>query len=115
MVRRSLASITARPVQIPDEVVAGVRRIGYRTFRAVMRANRAYLAERAVPERLAALGLPLLVVFGAADPRWDPASAHRYAAVPGARVELLPGVGHAPMLEAPAPTADLLLGFAAAG
>jgi pimeloyl-ACP methyl ester carboxylesterase len=34
--------------------------------------------------------------------------------VPGARVELLPGVGHTPMLEDPQTTGRLLLDFAAA-
>jgi pimeloyl-ACP methyl ester carboxylesterase len=53
------------------------------------------------------------VVFGTADPRWDPSSAHRYRTVPTARVELLPGVGHIPMLEAPEATSNLLLGFTA--
>jgi len=34
--------------------------------------------------------------------------------VPGARVELLPGVGHTPMMEDPQATGKLLLDFAAA-
>jgi hypothetical protein len=35
--------------------------------------------------------------------------------VPNARVELLPGVGHIPILEAPETTSKLLLGFTATG
>jgi pimeloyl-ACP methyl ester carboxylesterase len=95
-------------------MVAEVRRITYRTMRAVLRHNTAYLAERSVPERLAALKVPVLVICGAADRKWDPASAHRYDAVPDARVELLPGVGHVPLLEAPEATSKLLLGFTGA-
>jgi pimeloyl-ACP methyl ester carboxylesterase len=66
-----------------------------------------------VPERLADLDVPVLVIFGAADPRYEPSSAHQYDAVPNARVEMLPGVGHVPILEAPEATSELLLGFAA--
>jgi pimeloyl-ACP methyl ester carboxylesterase len=115
MIRGGLNATTARPVDVPDELVADVRRITYRTFRMVLDRNGAYIAERSIPERLAAVGVPVLVIFGAADPRWDPASAHQYDAVPAARVEQLPGVGHIPMFEAPEPTSKLLLDFAATG
>lgn len=113
-IRRGIGATAARPVDIPDEMVAEVRGLTYRTMRTVLRHNAEYIAERGVPERIAALEVPVLVIFGAADPRWDPASVHRYDAVPNARVELLPGVGHMSVLEAPATTGELLLDFAAA-
>lgn len=100
-------------MDIPDDLVADVRGTTYRTFRTVLRRNTAYIAQRSVPERLAALEVPMLVIFGAADRRWEPSSAHRYDAVPNARVELLPGVGHIPMFEAPGTTGELLLDFTA--
>ncbi|MDQ0578142.1 pimeloyl-ACP methyl ester carboxylesterase [Streptomyces rishiriensis] len=81
----------------------------------MLRHNGAYIAERRVPARLTALGVPVLVIFGAADRRWDPSSAHQYATVLNARVEQLPDVGHFPMLEAPEATGELLLRFAANG
>jgi pimeloyl-ACP methyl ester carboxylesterase len=113
MIRGAIRATAARRVDIPDDVVADLGRITYRAFRTVLRRNTAYITERSVPERLAALDVPVLVIFGAADPRWEPSSAHRYDAVPTARVELLPGVGHLPMLEAPEATSELLLGFTA--
>lgn len=113
-IRRWIGAMCAAPAVVPDEVVAEVRATTYRTLRAVLRGNTAYITERTVPERLAALRLPVLVVFGGADPRWEPASAHQYDTVPDARVHVLPGVGHLPMAEAPGATADLLLGFTAA-
>src|SRR5262245_61311591 len=113
MIRKGINATTARPVDIPDDAVADLKNIAYRTFRKVLRGNAAYITERSVPERLADLGIPLLVIFGAADPRYDPSSARRYDAVPNSRVELLPGVGHVPILEAPEATSELLLGFTA--
>ncbi|MEU0534306.1 alpha/beta fold hydrolase [Amycolatopsis tolypomycina] len=114
LIRKGISATTARPVAIPDDAVAELRNIGYRTFREILRENSAYVAERSVPARLAGLGRPVLVVFGAADPRWNPRSAHEYDVVPGVRVEMLPGVGHIPLFEAPEPTSELLLRFAAA-
>jgi pimeloyl-ACP methyl ester carboxylesterase len=113
MIRKGIAATAARPVDVPDELVADVRSLSYRTLRTLLRRNGAYIADRSVPERLAAIEAPVLVIFGAADPRWEPSSAHRYDAV-ATRVELLEGVGHLPMLEAPEATGDLLLGFTAA-
>jgi pimeloyl-ACP methyl ester carboxylesterase len=113
MIRKGISATTARPVDIPNDAVADLKNITYRTFRKVLSRNAAYVAERSVPERLAGLDVPVLVIFGAADPRYDPSSAHQYDAVPGARVEMLPGVGHVPILEAPEMTSELLLGFAA--
>ncbi|WP_233624713.1 alpha/beta fold hydrolase [Actinoplanes sp. ATCC 53533] len=110
MIRGGIRATAARPVDVPDDLVAELRGTSYRAFRAVLSRNTAYVAERSVPERLAALGIPVLVIFGSADPRWEPSSAHRYDAVPNTRVELLPGVGHLPVLEAPEATSRLLLG-----
>ncbi len=115
MIRSGIRATAAGPVDVPDDMIAEMRGITYRTFRTVLRRNTAYIAERSVPERLAALEVPLLVIFGTADPRWEPASAHQYDAVPNARVELLPGIGHMPILEAPETTSTLLLGFTAPG
>jgi pimeloyl-ACP methyl ester carboxylesterase len=53
------------------------------------------------------------VVFGADDRRWRSSSAADYRTVAGATVEVLPGLGHSPMLEDPARTAELLLAFTA--
>jgi len=79
-----------------------------------MRGYWDYLSQRSIPDRVAALGLPVLVIFGGDDRRWRSSSAADYRAVPGARVELLPGVGHTPMVEDPQTTAKLLLDFASA-
>ncbi|WP_250006173.1 alpha/beta fold hydrolase [Actinoplanes sp. M2I2] len=115
LIRRAAAATAVRPVRIPDDMVAALRNVTYRTMRTVLRRNTEYLAERDLPERVDALEVPVLVICGDADPRWDPASVSRYATVPGVRVAVLPGVGHLSILEAPDAVGRLLLDFTAAG
>ncbi|MHA7987160.1 alpha/beta fold hydrolase [Rathayibacter sp. CAU 1779] len=113
MVRAAAASAVTREVELPHELVQAAMDMAYPAFVGTDRAARGYLAERDLPSRLAPLGLPLLVIFGDADKRWNPSAASAYLAAPGARLELLPGVGHTPMLEDTAQTARLLGQFLA--
>ncbi|MFC4533872.1 alpha/beta fold hydrolase [Sphaerisporangium dianthi] len=98
---------------MPQQLVNDVRGMTYDALTATSRAADDYLQQRALPDRLTVLGTPLLVIFGGEDRRWRSSSAADYRAVPGARVELLPDVGHSPMLEDPSRTAALLLAFTA--
>ncbi|MFE2206628.1 alpha/beta fold hydrolase [Streptomyces rubiginosohelvolus] len=86
MLRRGVTAVCSRPVTVPDDLVDDVRHISYRTFRTVLRRNTEYIAERSVPARLGALDGPALVIFGTADPRWDPDAALLYDAAPDTRV-----------------------------
>ncbi|MEU7605348.1 alpha/beta fold hydrolase [Streptomyces sp. NPDC041003] len=99
--------------RIPEELLDDVRGMTLHTFTATMRATRSYLEQRALPDRLSVPGRPLLVVFGEDDRRWRSSSVSDYLAVPGAEVELLPGLGHSPQLEDPPRTAACLLAFTA--
>jgi len=99
--------------QIPQELLDEVRAMTYHTLTTTMQATREYLEQQALPDRLTALGKPLLVIFGEDDRRWRSSSAADYRAVPGATVELLPGLGHSPLLEDPQRTAAPLLAFTA--
>ena len=88
-------TVTITPAQL-----GSLRKMPFTTLRRLPKPS---VAERSVPERLTTLDVPVLVIFGAADPRWEPSSVHQYDVVPNARVEQLPGVGHLPMFEAPGP------------
>lgn len=60
------------------------------------------------------LDVPALVLWGREDPVAVAAIAEALAGeIPGARLRWLEGVGHYPMLEAPGPFADALVGFLA--
>ena len=93
----------------PQPFLDEARGMNFHVFAATSQAVRTYLDEQALPERLAALGKPLVVIFGEDDRRWRPSSAADYRAVPGATIRMLPGVGHSPNLEDPPRTAVPLL------
>jgi pimeloyl-ACP methyl ester carboxylesterase len=111
-VRKAAHSGFTRPVEIPDAWIEHVLGMTHRDFVGAMRAPVKFLGQQSIPDRLSTLGLPVLVVFGADDGRWRSSSAGAYKAVPGTRIELLPGVGHTPMMEDPQTTGELLLDFA---
>jgi pimeloyl-ACP methyl ester carboxylesterase len=111
--RRIMSSAFGPGFAVPQALLDEARGMDLMAFAAMSQAIPAYLDERALPHRLAVLRKPLLVLFGAEDRRWRPSSSAEYHAVPGANVELLPGVGHSPNIEDPARTSARLLAFAA--
>jgi pimeloyl-ACP methyl ester carboxylesterase len=113
MLRAAASSAVTRPVDLPRSMVLAAMNLSFDAFVGTDRAAREYLAERDLPSRLRPLGLPLLVIFGREDKRWNSSAASAYLTVPGARVELLPGIGHTPMLEDAAATSRLLTDFLA--
>ena len=112
-IRRGLSTAFTRPVTIPDDLVDAVQGMSYKAFLHAPRESSAYIEQLPVPDRLASLDLPVLVIFGEDDHRWDSASAQSYDIVPNARLEMLPGIGHSPMFETPKITSQLLLDFTA--
>ncbi len=97
-----------------DQVVDDLRAMNYDAFDQSSEAERDYTDERPLDERLTAIGVPLLVIFGAEDQIYDADEAlPRYEDVPGARIELIEGAGHSPNVEAPEELAALILSFAA--
>ncbi|MDN5918802.1 MAG: alpha/beta hydrolase [Pseudonocardia sp.] len=111
--RQMLRSGFGATYEIPQVFVDQARTMDLHVYGATSQAVRAYLEERALPDRLAPLGKPLLVIFGEEDRRWRPSSAADYHAVDGATVQMLHGSGHTPIVEDPPGTAAPLLAFAA--
>ncbi len=112
-IRKGMRTAFTRPIGIPDGIIEATRGMTHRALVGTARDALNYLGQRSLPGRLVALGVPVLVVFGTDDQRWHSPSAAAYRVVPEARVELLPGVGHTPMLEDPETTGRLLCDFAA--
>jgi pimeloyl-ACP methyl ester carboxylesterase len=111
IIRRGLGTAFAPGFRVPQQAVDDTRGMTYHALTAASHASDDYLNQRSLPDRLTALGKPLLVIFGELDQRWRSSSAALFRAVAGARVELVPRVGHSPMVEDPPDTATLLLDF----
>lgn len=114
-IKRELEQGFAPGFPIPDPFVADVEQLTYTAARSAHDASIGYRQAKAPYERLAALqpGPPLLVIFGSRDAIIPPDTAKLFEHVPGAKVEIIEGSGHSPMVEAPEKTPELIRGFLA--
>ena len=112
--QRTMAFVMAHPPFMPTSVLRGVaermaadHELHARIFTQV---GPGYVTT--VDDRLHQLGMPTLVVWGTADRALNPEATQVYAAaMPRVQVVRMDGVGHLPMLEAPAETAADYLRF----
>jgi pimeloyl-ACP methyl ester carboxylesterase len=97
----------------PDQPVDDLRAMTYTAVKDTVNAEQDYVDDGPLDQRLEALHVPLLVIFGAEDQIYDPQAAiARYGQVPGAQTHLIPGAGHSPNVEKPNLVAPLILAFA---
>jgi pimeloyl-ACP methyl ester carboxylesterase len=98
----------------PDQPVDDLRAMTYTSVQDTIDAEQDFVDQSPLDDRLKALGVPVLVIFGAEDQIYDaPASIARYRAnVPGVQTHLIPGAGHSPNVEKPDLVAPLILAFA---
>lgn len=97
----------------PDQVVDDFDAMTYTSFEESADADDDYTAARPLDDRLSALQIPLLVIFGAEDQAYDAEPAiERYEDIEGAQLELIDGAGHSPNVETPEQVAPLILAFA---
>jgi len=109
-IRKGLAQGFAPGFAIPEEFVSDLKRLTYSAFRKAHRESIVYRTTRPPYERLAELkpSPPLLVIFGSLDAIVPPEHAKLFERVPGAKVAMIEGVGHSPMVEAPLKTLKLI-------
>lgn len=92
----------------PDSFVEDVKEMTYSAFADSPAEGADFMDEQSLDDRIASTGLPVTVVFGAEDRIVNPKSANDYRDIPGAKVVVLPGVGHTPQMEVPARAAALV-------
>jgi len=99
----------ARDPGLVARYLAMVRRAG---AQALIRQNEAVMARPDLRAQLPGIACPVLVMVGEADQLTPPEHAREIAAaVPGARLEVLPGAGHMLSWEQPARVNALLLAW----
>jgi pimeloyl-ACP methyl ester carboxylesterase len=98
-----------------DQVVDDYRAMTYTSYDRSSAEADDYGDELPLDQRVRNAAVPLLVIFGQEDQRYDDpdAAAQAYGDVPGARITIIPDVGHSPNVERPVRTARLVLDFAA--
>jgi pimeloyl-ACP methyl ester carboxylesterase len=97
----------------PDQPVDDLRAMTYTAYKDTYDAEKDFVDEAPLDQRLAATHLPVLVIFGAEDQIYDAQEAiARYRQVPGSQTRLIPGAGHSPNVEKPGLVAPLILAFA---
>jgi len=74
-IRKAMRTAFTRPFDIPDALIEATLGMTHRAVAGTARASLNYLRQRSVPARLAALDLPVLVIFGVDDQRWRSSSA----------------------------------------
>lgn len=111
--RKALTQGFAPGFPVPEKFVADLWQLTYAVFRNAHHDSIAYVTEKGTPARLAALDPvpPLLVIFGTEDALIAPASAKLFESVPGAKLVMIDGAGHSPMVEKPAETLRQIEGF----
>ena len=98
-----------------DQVVDDYSAMTYTSYDRSPAESDDYGDELPLDQRVRTAAVPLLVIFGEEDQLYDDpdAAAEAYADVPGARITMIPDVGHSPNVEVPARTSRLILDFAA--
>ena len=108
-IRDSVDRAFAGGTDVPELLYDDPKRATHNSFTGSR--DRDYRDEKPLDERLASPGIPLDVIFGSEDELVDPKGAEEWD-VPGARVAVLPGRGHSPMVERPGQMARIIAEFA---
>jgi pimeloyl-ACP methyl ester carboxylesterase len=111
-VRKQVDLAFADGTEVPDLLYDDPKRATYNSFAGSRKASREYRDEKPLDERLAGSGVRLHVVFGEDDELVDSRGAREWRSVPGARIAVLPGLGHTPFVDRPGQMARIIAEFA---
>ena len=113
-IRDGLAQGFAPGFPVAEAYVADFRQLPYTAFKSAHEESVAFRTAKPTYEQLAAIKPsppPLLAITGSLDAIVPPASAKLYEKVHGARLEVVEGSGHSPMIEKPEKTLEIIRAF----
>jgi pimeloyl-ACP methyl ester carboxylesterase len=114
MVSEALQSAFAPGYPVPHRFVSDFWKMTFSSYTQSDHGDRAYLEHEPLAQRLAALRLPVLGIYGSEDQIVSPRAMRTdYAQIPGVEIVEIARAGHSPMVEKPYATARALLPFAA--
>lgn len=113
ILRQALAQGFAPGFPVPKAFVADLWQLTYTAFHTAHDDSVAYVTQTPTYERINAIEPrpPLLVIFGTEDALISPASAKLFENVKGAKLVMVEGAGHSPMVEKPERILGLLHDF----
>jgi pimeloyl-ACP methyl ester carboxylesterase len=111
MIRKSVQREFAPGFRVPQHSVRDVRRMTYTSYTDSLEDFDRYLDAIPLNKRIAQLGMPILVLWGDHDQLVKPTALNDYRRVAGARIVMVAGAGHSAMIERPAESARLILGW----
>ncbi len=97
---------------VPDVFVNDLQRMTHPAYVKARAEVEGYRKQQDLTVRAGDAGVPLMIIFGDEDQWVDPLAADHWAKTTSARIEIMPRVGHTPMVEAPAQTVALVSDFA---
>jgi pimeloyl-ACP methyl ester carboxylesterase len=98
--------------EIYATLIADLRHMTHHSYIHARRHVERYRKQEDLTRRTTQSKIPLLIIFGDQDQWVQPQAATHWAQTTDAHIQLLAGVGHTPMTEAPGATAELIINFA---
>jgi pimeloyl-ACP methyl ester carboxylesterase len=111
-IRKQVNLAFADGTEVPERLYEDPKRATYNSFSGARVGNREYRDEKPLDERLAGSKIRLHIVHGEDDELVDSAGAREWSSVPGARIAVLPGLGHTPFVDRPGRLARIIAEFA---
>jgi pimeloyl-ACP methyl ester carboxylesterase len=114
-IRKGLEQAFADGFDVPQAFVDDFREMTFTSYKKTYDDSADYVDDGTLVQDFKKSRMPAMVIFGSEDKVVDPAAAETYPKIRPARVEIVEGSGHSPMVEKPGQTAALMTAFDRAG